>query len=198
MFITHDNVWRTVMAVILFAVLFPFSMSNYGRKRWFGPTMLLHVICAILFTIDQIRRGSTEKGGDWKKKNSDIFLLQPHMLKCFPLLWLRTFWWIARSDCGYTAPVNAASFTRSCWTTITWLYFCTSPTKSERSWLDHRITFSLLVSRVCSTLVKMRNKREGGKKIVIILKQKSTSSSVRRISEPHWWSSTAWMDEPRR
>lgn len=58
MFITHDNVWRLIMAVLLFGVLFPFSMSNYGRRKWFGPTMLLHVICAILFTIDQIRRGT--------------------------------------------------------------------------------------------------------------------------------------------
>lgn len=58
MFITHDNIWRLAMAVLLFAVLFPFSMSNYGRRKWFGPTMLLHVICATLFTIDQIRRGA--------------------------------------------------------------------------------------------------------------------------------------------
>lgn len=55
-FITHDNIWRVAMAIVLFGVIFPFSMSNYGRKRWFTATMTLHVVCAALFTIDQIRR----------------------------------------------------------------------------------------------------------------------------------------------
>merc|ERR1711991_282063 len=55
-FITHDNIWRCFMAVALFGVLFPFSMSNYGRRKWFNGTMLLHIFCAALFTIDQLRR----------------------------------------------------------------------------------------------------------------------------------------------
>ena len=56
MFITFDNVWRVLMACVLFGVAFPFSMSNYGRKKYFNATMLLHVFCASLFTIDQLRR----------------------------------------------------------------------------------------------------------------------------------------------
>merc|ERR1711991_167337 len=56
MFITHDNVWRASMACILFGILFPLSMSNWARRKYFNATMLLHVFCAALFTIDQLRR----------------------------------------------------------------------------------------------------------------------------------------------
>ena len=56
MFITHDNVWRALMSIVVFGILFPFSMSNFGRKYYFSPTMLLHIFCALIFTIDMVRR----------------------------------------------------------------------------------------------------------------------------------------------
>jgi hypothetical protein len=56
MYITHDNIWRVIMACALFGVLFPLSMSNFARRKWFNATMLLHILCAAMFTIDQLRR----------------------------------------------------------------------------------------------------------------------------------------------
>ena len=37
-------------------VLFPLSMSNWGRKKSFSNTQWLHLGCAFLFTFDMIRR----------------------------------------------------------------------------------------------------------------------------------------------
>ncbi len=55
-FLTHDNVWRLIMVIALFGVVFPFSVSNYARRKWYGPSLLLHILAAVLFTIDQLRR----------------------------------------------------------------------------------------------------------------------------------------------
>lgn len=56
MFVSHDDLFRIVLMTVLFGVLFPLSMSNKGRGRYFTPTQWLHIGAAFLFTIDMIRR----------------------------------------------------------------------------------------------------------------------------------------------
>ena len=56
MFITHDNVYRAILIVLLFCILFPFSMSNWGRKRYFSATQFLHLLCVAAFSIDMLRK----------------------------------------------------------------------------------------------------------------------------------------------
>lgn len=56
MFITTDNVYRTTMTLLCFLVLLPFSMSNWGRKRFFSATQFLHFLAIIVFSIDMLRK----------------------------------------------------------------------------------------------------------------------------------------------
>ena len=56
MFITHDNAYRATLVVLLFCILFPFSMSNWGRKRYFSATQILHLLCVTVFSIDMLRK----------------------------------------------------------------------------------------------------------------------------------------------
>lgn len=56
MFLTTDDIYRSVLMVVLFGVAFPFSIANQARKRWFSLTQWLHMCAACMFTIDMIRR----------------------------------------------------------------------------------------------------------------------------------------------
>ncbi len=56
MFITHDNVYRAILVVLLFVFVLPFSMSNWARKRWFSTTQFLHLLAITVFSIDMIRK----------------------------------------------------------------------------------------------------------------------------------------------
>lgn len=58
MFVSHDDIFRIILMTLLFAVLFPLSMSNSGRRKGFSATQWLHIGCALCFTFDQIRRSS--------------------------------------------------------------------------------------------------------------------------------------------
>jgi NAD(P)H-flavin reductase len=55
-FLTFDDIYRTVLSLTLFVLVFPFSISNFARKRWFSLTQWLHIAGAALFSIDMIRR----------------------------------------------------------------------------------------------------------------------------------------------
>ncbi len=73
-FLSWDDVYRMVLMIVLFGIVFPFSMSNFARRKWFGPTqwvrargtggsrcdlltvLQLHLAAAAMFTIDQLRR----------------------------------------------------------------------------------------------------------------------------------------------
>jgi hypothetical protein len=56
MFLSHDDLFRAGLMIVLFAFLMPFSISNFARNKWFSPTQWLHMFGAALFTIDMIRR----------------------------------------------------------------------------------------------------------------------------------------------
>ena len=56
MFLIFDDFYRLILSLFLFLIVFPFSMSNWTRKRWFSPTQWLHIAGAALFSVDMIRR----------------------------------------------------------------------------------------------------------------------------------------------
>jgi hypothetical protein len=56
MFLTFDDIYRVVSSLFLFLVVFPFSIANATRKRWFSPTQWLHIGGAAMFAVDMIRR----------------------------------------------------------------------------------------------------------------------------------------------
>lgn len=56
MFLAFDDLFRIAMMIFLYAFLFPFSISNFARNRWFGTAHWMHMFGAALFTIDHIRR----------------------------------------------------------------------------------------------------------------------------------------------
>lgn len=55
-FLTFDDIYRITSSLFLFCVLFPFSIANQTRKRWFTPTQWLHIAGALMFGVDMIRR----------------------------------------------------------------------------------------------------------------------------------------------
>jgi hypothetical protein len=56
MYLTIDDIFRAVLMMVLFLGLFPFSIANAARKRWFSITQWIHMVAACIFTIDMIRR----------------------------------------------------------------------------------------------------------------------------------------------
>ncbi len=38
MFLVFDDIYRSVLMFVLFVVMFPFSIANQSRKRWFSLT----------------------------------------------------------------------------------------------------------------------------------------------------------------
>jgi hypothetical protein len=57
-FLSFDDLFRLTLTFFLFLVVFPFSINNWARKRYFTMAHWVHIAAAALFSIDMIRRSS--------------------------------------------------------------------------------------------------------------------------------------------
>ena len=56
MFLSIDDVFRLVLVMVVFLIIFPFSVSNYARMKYWNVAQWLHIFGAALFTLDMLRR----------------------------------------------------------------------------------------------------------------------------------------------
>lgn len=56
--LASNDLYRLVLMTVIFGVIFPWTMSNKGRKSKFSLTIWAHLICGFLFTIDLLRQPS--------------------------------------------------------------------------------------------------------------------------------------------
>ncbi len=55
-FMSFDDIFRLALSSFLFLIVFPFSISNWARNRYFTVAHWLHIMGALLFSIDMLRR----------------------------------------------------------------------------------------------------------------------------------------------
>ncbi len=55
-FLSTDDIFRMVLSCFLFLIVFPFSISNWARNKFFTVAHWLHILAAILYSIDMLRR----------------------------------------------------------------------------------------------------------------------------------------------
>jgi hypothetical protein len=56
MLLNFDDVFRLVQSLLLFCVVFPFSISNWARNKHFALAHWMHICGAALFSVDMVRR----------------------------------------------------------------------------------------------------------------------------------------------
>jgi len=56
--LAYNDVYRLILMTILFLILFPYSVSKFGRIRSYTITTFIHIFAALMYTIDLLRMPS--------------------------------------------------------------------------------------------------------------------------------------------
>ena len=54
--LTSDEIYRFLIMIVIFCILFPVSRSHYANKRSYSLAMALHIFAGILYAIDNFRK----------------------------------------------------------------------------------------------------------------------------------------------